>query len=165
MKHIENRLEPKEANTLAKHVLKCKTCREFYLTIDRAAEVEVIEAPVNFTAGVMERIKLEPLVEPKTATSWFKKSAVSGIGLILIGFAFILAYNPGAMPDMNVFFGEVLAALLLAWDFAVDIIRLFTPEVSLNITMISFAALALMLVSGGLAMVLQQGEDKEKSLA
>jgi len=164
MKHIENSLVPKEANTLAKHVLKCKTCREFYLAIDKAAEIEIVEAPANFAASVMERIKLEPLAERQTALSWVKKAAVSGIGLILIAIAFILAYSPTFAPAMTIFFGEVLAVLFLVRDFAVDIIRLFTPEVNLNITLISFAALVLMLISGGLAFVLQQG-DKEKSLA
>ena len=160
MQHIESRLEPKEANTLAKHVLKCKNCRELYLMMDRAVEVATKEAPEGFTASVMARI--DTVAEP--AASFAKKIITGTVGLIFIAVVFVFAYSPALSPALYTLWGELLSAFLLIRDFAVDIIRQFTPEVNLNITIISFVALALMLVSGGLAYVLQQG-DKEKSLA
>ena len=74
MLYIENRLENKNALALHKHIQKCEPCRQLFLAMDSAKELEFEEfeinpAPGGFTAAVMAKITALPIEEHPVAVT------------------------------------------------------------------------------------------------
>ena len=58
MRYAENKLEPRAAKNLARHLLVCENCRESFAAFDSCLdETPIIEAPADFTQNVMAQVR------------------------------------------------------------------------------------------------------------
>jgi len=116
MQHMEKTITPADARSLAKHILACETCREYYLAFDEAMElltddIELTAPPEDFTKSVMTKINAAANVAEKPAVveavsvvsdgQIFIK-IVWGIGAILMGFGLYFIFNPALLPEITI---------------------------------------------------------------
>jgi len=174
LKHIEKTLSTDEARRLAKHVLECENCREYYLAFDEAAEyaetMEMHEAPANFTSNVMLAVSQipQPIAVRKSIAQKVELALTWGLSLLLLTIIVFLAYNPDYLMSLaNVYpiIASVVSVMLIARDFFVDMGQWLVQQAALygSENILGIAALVFMLISGSLLFVLQK--EEEKSLA
>jgi len=174
LKHIEKTLSTDEARRLAKHVLECESCREYYLAFDEAAEyaetMEMAEAPANFTSNVMLAVsQIQPVVAVRKRFAYKVEMALTwGLSLLLLAIIVFLAYNPDYFLSLaNVYPMLAVAAgvMLAIGDFFMGLGQWFAQQAVLygSENLFGIAALVFMFISGSLLFVLQK--EEEKSLA
>ncbi|NLJ87997.1 MAG: hypothetical protein GX327_04345 [Epulopiscium sp.] len=97
MKYMDGILTMEEAKHLNQHITKCDTCREEFFTYQKMIDVlqdgQLVEAPKDFEATVMNRIKdieIDYEVKEKisidtiSAMVWGLFSLIFGIGVLLV---------------------------------------------------------------------------------
>lgn len=179
MQYMDKQIKPAEAASLARHVLKCESCRESFLLFDAAMDVSsdeawaVTEAPAGFTEAVMEKVRLLPAHRPvsvaKRETQHGKDTVASrvilGLCAILLGAALLLTYNYDtlsvSLADNTVFIavsGALNAAARFLESSFNSFIQAASTQVPGMISEVSYMSLALVLMSGAILIVMQRGE-------
>jgi len=174
MEHMEKTIQPARAKDLARHVLDCETCREYYIGFDMAYDVlgdpELSEAPANFTHNIMTQVRKLPAhtqPEPRASTAM---RVMWGLGAIFLGVTLLFAFNPEwwqAITETSAVYESILAAIGAARLFVTEA---FERLVSVNQAAGGFAglsvvnvALVFVLVVGVLLFVLQRAEKSHKA--
>lgn len=163
MQHFEKNIKPANARKLAMHVLICKGCREFYLTLDEAMDTANEEtfaalshAPENFTDSIMAIICTERAYLCRVQSSfshktngWFALRILWGFSAVFLGVCLLFALNPdllyylaGAYPvvgDIATALNSVALFIGDAAEWAAQNAALLSGE-SLGITALLFVA-------------------------
>ena len=171
MEHMEKSIHPATAHSLAKHVLTCELCREYYLAMDMAMDVlndaELSVPPETFTQDIMTKIQRlpayaaeekEPRVSPVLRILWGLSAIALGIGLMFFFNPTWLASLAEAYPTIS----SILYALDTAWLFVTGLMERVTAayqSASLNVSLLNFAIMFAFAMGVVLA-VLQRSEKR-----
>lgn len=91
MQYAEELIKPSDAKELAKHLLECENCRIAFTVFGICLEdMEIIEAPANFTEKVMEKIREE---KRESDVIPFGFRVFWGLTAIIAGVALLLVFN------------------------------------------------------------------------
>jgi len=162
MQHMENTITPQTAKDLAKHVLSCKNCREYYIAFDEAMEFSLdenfamVEAPTDLTKNIMNAIKKDPLY---TQSGQKLLHVLWGFSAILMGIGIYLVFNPMLLAELAGY--PIVSAINntltnLGQGFA-NALQPLVMDATLN-NSLGIAALFFACMLGGLLTVLYQGE-------
>jgi len=103
MKYADKKIMPAVSAELASHVLKCESCREYFLALDEALEIEIVEAPDNFTSSVTAKVmKLPAYKQESVSRSDVIVRVFWGISAVLLGATFYLMYNVETVTEFLV---------------------------------------------------------------
>ena len=168
MAHVEKTILPADAKDLAQHLMGCEVCREYFVGFDMALEVlddeKLSIPPINFTQNVMAQVSKLP-AHSQAGISVILR-VIWGLGAIVIGVGFLLAFNP---DWLNAFMASPIVEAVVS---TIDGFRLFFAEMlemsgyqAGNLEGLSMfnAALVFVIVMGALLMVLQISEKSTNS--
>lgn len=119
MQHFEKTIKPKNAKTLAQHILTCSPCRQMYLMMDEAMETEETHAPAGFEAAVMTSVR-KHVAETRPQEICWSIKCVWAVSAILIAIASFVAFNPAALESTAILqqVGNFFAIFATAVDAA-----------------------------------------------
>jgi len=111
MSHVEKTINPKEAKSLFNHVNSCSACREMYLLMDEAAEIDdleaLTEAPEGFTEAIMNMVAKEAYVDAVaeapasvTAGGSLALRILWGFSAIILGVLLFVTLNPDVVTNL-----------------------------------------------------------------
>jgi len=174
MEHMEKTIQPARARDLAQHVMRCESCREYYIGFDMALDVlsdaELSVPPVHFTQNIMAQVRRLPAHTPPEPRATPAMRILWGLGTIVLGVALLFAFNPEwwqAVTEASAVLDSILAAMGSA--------RLFFADIWENLTAsqqgagyiaglpIFNVALGFVFVVGTLLLVLQRSEKSHKA--
>jgi len=179
---MEKTISAEDAVKLAQHVQDCQSCREYYLAFDEAmeamdsfatADIELEQAPDNFTANIMAQIsKMPAYVTPAIVTARQRGRvalyAFWGVSAIMVAVALVLAYNPHYLIDLAhtypIFEGVVAAMQNIGSSFG-QVPEWLISDTAVMTHSLGVAALAFVLVLGMLLVVLHKDESRSKGSA
>ena len=167
MQFLEKRVKPRMAAALARHVLQCDGCREMFIAMDEASEVELTDAPSGFTEAVMAKVAALPAeASRKSATpkaDIFIRVAW-GVSAILLGVCLAFLYNPNLLGDLISAFpplGSVIELINDAYLFLLNALEGVWQSGSSFTMADGIPALLFVLMIGALLFILQS-TDKAK---
>ncbi|MDR1663659.1 MAG: hypothetical protein LBR83_01880 [Clostridiales bacterium] len=182
LQHMDGKIKPAKAAALARHVLKCQSCREYFLAFDEAMEDfngtnpapgVITEAPEGFAASVMTKISALPAYAPAVSPETGKAVAdivtrvFWGLCAVLMGLALGLAYNRDAVaeflstrPELSAM-TDAVGAFLSGCGAAFDRFLVMISQVG-SATSVqaggSITALGFALVIGSVLFIIYRGE-------
>jgi len=176
MQHFDKTIEPENAQDLLGHMQICESCRELYLLMDEMEEIDLVEAPIDFTSNVMEKVRNETVAA--TVVTVAKSSGISG-GFIMLKILWSLSLVTLGIGTYFVFNPDVLGELAINFSF-VDVILngltsigMFMGRVYEHLTFylvpagdtgnFSIIALLFALMMGTLLFVLHNSEKRVKT--
>ena len=167
MRHFEKTISHKDAAQLAKHLMHCENCREFYVAFEDAHEVQKLyAAPADFTESVMGKVRkvAPPSVAASALDAWqILSRVVWGVGTVILGIVMLFALNPGLLDALTSAYPAIYAATTAIASVgafvnqAVDL--LVQADVSFASDNLGFIALFFVAVMGTLLYVLHRGES------
>ena len=119
MLYHEKRIKPLKSMALHRHINKCSSCKEFFLSMEAAMEIatetaatELKEPPAGFTESIMAKVAREGSITPIPPEKKGVKgtSPLAGLGAAPQGLGFMLLY------------ALLLAAGLVAGEGAVGLV-------------------------------------------
>ena len=172
MEHMEQTIKPQRAANLAKHLLSCEACREYYMGIDMAMEVledtELSAPPEGFTQAVMAQVKQLPAYEPPAPVPTISTAlrVLWGLSAIVIGVGLLLVFNPDLLAAVMAtpFVANIVSAVSTVWQFAAGLFEGIPGQVGYSGGLSLFnVALAFAGVIVVLLIVLQISEKKSSN--
>jgi len=177
MEQMEKSIHPSRAKDLATHLLKCESCREYYVGFDMALDVlsdaELSVPPVHFTTNIMAHVRRLPAHTPPQPGVTPALRVLWGLGAIFLGIALLFAFNPEwlqAITTASPAIDGMLTALGAARVFMADMLEGLTPASQGSNGIAGIAELSLFNVSlafvfvmAALLLVLQRSEKSHKA--
>ncbi len=103
MQYMDKRIKPARAALLARHLMRCESCREYFLAFDAAMEADLsagTEAPAGFTEAVMVKVRMMPVYEKNAVTAAdIAIRIIGGICAVLLGVMLGVMANREAVAD------------------------------------------------------------------
>ena len=162
LKHFDKNIKTKESLMLAKHVLHCESCREYYLALDESFEIDQVEAPVSIGINVMAEVNKLNLYKKHEKRSLLP--VFWGISIVLTGILLFITLSPDWVASMQYRFPAINSISVFLHNIG-EIFTVFQQDISevigtgANITN-AFIALALAGLIAALLIVLSQGEKR-----
>lgn len=99
MRYMDKTLKPAKAVALVRHVMKCESCREYFLAFDEAAETldSLTPAPKGFTESVMAKVRRLPAVRPAVTRADIGVRIYWGLCAVLLGLTLGLTWYQDAV--------------------------------------------------------------------
>lgn len=176
LRHMERSITAAESVELLKHVKTCERCMEEYLMFDQVVEfistndISTLEsAPENFTQNVMASIRKDsahaPQLKEIVRNGNLLSHLLGGSSLIVLAVALIIFYNPEQVAHFAYTYpaiGTIVSVASNVWAALAGAMNSIVYSVgNLSIeSSISIAALAFVLISGLLLVVLQRQEER-----
>ena len=105
MRYAEKNLQTEEALQLHQHVCECEACRELFLMFDVALDTEnvladgaLLEAPADFTASVMGKIRKKAVVEVER-TRW--PQLLGALYAVALAAVFVVFFDPEFLSNFG----------------------------------------------------------------
>ena len=112
LKHFDKHIKTKESLLLAKHILECENCREYYIALDESFETEPVDiAPVSIGINIMREVNKLDLYKKREKISILP--VFWGISIVLTGILFFITLNPefayslSAIKSISVFLNNI----------------------------------------------------------
>jgi hypothetical protein len=182
MQHMEKTISPADARDLAKHILRCENCREYFLAFDEAmdymsemdsVEVELIEAPANFTMSVMEKVRQIPTYSNPIPTCRITTlmRCLWGSSAVFLGVSLLFIFNPDWLATLAAIypaFAAVSNALDAASLFLGSAVVEFMQSIgsqsgNVATTGLTISTLIFLVMIGIVLFVLHRGEKRIKT--
>ena len=174
MEHMEQTIHPAQASKLAKHVLECESCREYFVGFDMALDVlgdeELSAPPTDFTMAVMNEVKKLPAhapAQPAESTSVAIR-VLWGLSAIFLGVSLLFVFNPEwltAIIESSPVVEGILGAFGAAWQFIAGVFDGVVPSYQASTGGLSMFNIAIVFVAvmGILLVVLHRSEKSHNS--
>jgi len=174
MEHMEKTIQPARAHDLARHVLSCETCREYFIGFDMALEVlddaELGTPPADFTGAVMAQVRKLPAHTKPEPSASIAIRVLWGLGAIILGVGLLLAFNPdwlSALAEASPIVYGIIGAVGTTGQFLTEAMERIvstnrTAGTATGLSMFN-AALIFVVVMGALLLVLQRSEKSRNS--
>jgi hypothetical protein len=174
--YADKKIKPAKASALAKHLLTCESCKEYFMAFEEMSEAalseefKMEEAPAGFTESVMKKVGRLPVCEPRYANLPDILIRVFwGLSAVIIGAALFLMYNTdasaafiAAYPRLEGFARYINAlgvSLTQAFDLSASALINLGTENALDIQS-GFLALFFVALLAIVLFVLQRGEHR-----
>ncbi|MCL2361878.1 MAG: hypothetical protein FWC73_08720 [Defluviitaleaceae bacterium] len=167
MEHMEKTIQPQQAQDLARHVMSCEDCREYYIGFDMALDIlnepELSIAPPGFTNNVMAQVRELP-AHTKPIPLFLR--ILWGFGGIILGIALLLAFNPEwltAITEASPILYNIQSAMLALSAAVASWLADWMASYQGTGNLMLHGALVFVAAVGALLLILQRSEKSTKA--
>ena len=101
LKHFDKHIKTKESLLLAKHILECESCREYYIALDESFEIEPVEeVPISIGINIMTEVQKLDLYKKREKISVLP--VFWGISIVLTGILLFITLSPDLVHSLPI---------------------------------------------------------------